>query len=67
MEQPEKAGTAGNRDLAYDVISGMFRLKTKSYVKSNCKMDFEDYPFDTQTCNFTIAPIPSLRGYQVIM
>ena len=38
----------------------MFLLKTKSYAKVKCDMDFGIYPFDTQKCNFVITPDKNL-------
>ena len=64
FEEPDKAGTAGNRELEYDVQSGNFILFTKSYAKIECNMEFVDYPFDTQTCYFRINALQN-ASYQV--
>ena len=66
LEEPDKAGTAGNRDLVYDVLSGTFTLFTKSYAKIECNMDFGDYPFDTQRCYFLMLALKN-SSYQVIL
>ena len=39
----------------YDVADGTFLLKTFSYVKTRCPMNFRLYPFDTQTCEFKMS------------
>ena len=64
FEEPEKEGTAGNRDLMYDVINGTFTLFTKSYAKIECNMGFGEYPFDTQMCSF-IMQVFKNASYQV--
>ena len=65
FEEPEKEGTAGYRDLMYDVRNGTFTLFTKSYAKIECNMDFGDYPFDTQRCYFLMLALKN-SSYQVI-
>ena len=50
--QPE---SAGDRSLMYDVADGTFLLKTFSYVKTRCPMNFRLYPFDTQICEFKMS------------
>ena len=39
----------------YDVADGTFLLKTFSYVKTRCPMNFRLYPFDTQICEFKMS------------
>ena len=64
LEHPDKAGTAGNRELRYDIQSGTFTLSTKSYAMIECNMKFSDYPFDSQTCYFRMSAVKN-ASYQV--
>ena len=59
MADQDAPGTDGNRDLRYDVLSGIFQLRTTSYARIRCDMDFKLYPFDTQKCLFTINGLMS--------
>ena len=42
----------GKPVLRYDVAKGTFQMTIMSLVKIPCEMDFQLYPFDTQTCPF---------------
>ena len=63
LEEPEKEGTAGNRNLKYHVSNGQFTLFTMSYAKLECRMYFGYYPFDSQKCDFIIGSFRNL-SYQ---
>ena len=41
LEDPSKPGTSGQRDLQYDIENGTFKLKTLSFARINCDMDFD--------------------------
>ena len=56
LADQRKPETAGKRALMYNITDGTFLLKTKSYVKTRCDMNFRLYPFDTQTCMFRMTP-----------
>ena len=63
LNEQDRAGTAGNRYLYYDAVYGVFELFTVSHAKIKCDMDFSLYPFDTQTCWFTMSSSTNL-SYQ---
>ena len=71
LEDPSKPGTSGQRDLQYDIENGTFKLKTLSFARINCDMDFIVYPFDIQTCQFVILPSKNssyqAQNYSVFM
>ena len=54
MADQDAPATDGNRNLRYDVQSGLFLLTTSSYARIRCDMDFKFYPFDIQKCRFTM-------------
>ena len=66
LNEQDRAGTAGNRYLYYDAVYGVFELFTVSHAKIKCDMDFSLYPFDTQTCWFTMSSSTNLsyQGYE---
>ena len=66
MEDPEKSGMSGNRELLYDTKNGSFTLHTVSYAKIKCKMEFHLYPFDEHECQFGLD-LWKNSSYQVLI
>lgn len=67
LKNQHKPATTGNRDLRYNVADGKFHLRTKSYARIKCDMDFGLYPFDTQKCELIIFPKKNLTYQATIL
>ena len=52
--------------MKYDVKTGTFSLEMECHADVKCPMDYELYPFDTQTCKFALRSATKNMTYQVI-
>ena len=61
MNEQDKPGIVGNRQLRFDAKSGIFTLYSVAHAKVHCPMEFHMYPFDTQKCEFIMRPYIDAR------
>ena len=52
--------------MEYDVKTGTFSLEMECHADVKCLMNYELYPFDTQTCKFALKSSTKNMTYQVI-
>ena len=57
--------TRSNDVMKYDVKTGLFSFWVNYNAKIKCPMDYTLYPFDTQTCQFTMISATKNLTYQV--
>ena len=60
-----KEPSRGNYVMKYDVKTGVFSFWVHSHAKIKCPMDYTLYPFDSQTCKFSMKSATKNMTFQV--
>ncbi|GFY64197.1 uncharacterized protein TNIN_126041 [Trichonephila inaurata madagascariensis] len=57
----ETKNTFNSRENILDIVNGTVVFAQRYSFTVGCKMHFQDYPFDTQRCEFPISLMDSIR------